>query len=55
MIENHAVVFREEWIELRKQHLAKEKAFTKLRDELSAERRTLPWVLDLGLFRRLRL
>ena len=44
MIENHAVVSREEWIASRKQHLAKEKAFTRLRDELSAERRALPWV-----------
>lgn len=44
MIENHAVVSREEWVESRKQHLIKEKAFTKLRDELSAERRALPRV-----------
>jgi predicted dithiol-disulfide oxidoreductase (DUF899 family) len=28
----------------RKQHLKKEKEFTRLRDELSAERRELPWV-----------
>lgn len=38
------IVSREEWIEARKAHLAKEKAFTRLRDELSAERRALPWV-----------
>ncbi|MSP01048.1 MAG: DUF899 domain-containing protein [Acetobacteraceae bacterium] len=40
----HQVVSREEWIEARKQHLAREKEFTRLRDELSAERRALPWV-----------
>jgi len=38
------IVSREEWIVARKAHLAKEKAFTRLRDELSAERRALPWV-----------
>ena len=38
------IVSREEWIEARKAHLAKEKEFTKLRDELSAQRRALPWV-----------
>jgi predicted dithiol-disulfide oxidoreductase (DUF899 family) len=40
----HAVVSREEWIEARKAHLAREKEFTRLRDQLSAERRALPWV-----------
>jgi predicted dithiol-disulfide oxidoreductase (DUF899 family) len=44
MIENHQVVSQEEWIEARKQHLAREKEFTRLRDQLSAERRALPWV-----------
>ena len=37
------VVSREEWLEARRAHLAKEKAFTKLRDQLSQERRELPW------------
>ena len=40
----HTVVSREAWLEARKAHLEKEKAFTKMRDELSAERRALPWV-----------
>ena len=40
----HPVVSREEWIEARKQHLEKEKELTRLRDQLSAERRELPWV-----------
>jgi predicted dithiol-disulfide oxidoreductase (DUF899 family) len=40
----HRVVSREEWIEARLQHLAKEKELTRLRDELSRERRALPWV-----------
>jgi predicted dithiol-disulfide oxidoreductase (DUF899 family) len=39
----HAVVSREAWIAARKRHLAKEKEFTRLRDELSRERRELPW------------
>jgi predicted dithiol-disulfide oxidoreductase (DUF899 family) len=42
---NHIVVSREQWIEARKQHLAREKEFTRLRDQLSAQRRALPWAL----------
>jgi predicted dithiol-disulfide oxidoreductase (DUF899 family) len=42
---NHSkVVSRDEWLASRKQHLKKEKEFTRLRDKLSAERRDLPWV-----------
>lgn len=37
-------VSREEWLEARQSLLVKEKEFTRLRDELSAERRQLPWV-----------
>src|SRR4030095_13401312 len=37
------IVSHEEWLAARKAHLAKEKAFTRLRDELSRERRALPW------------
>jgi predicted dithiol-disulfide oxidoreductase (DUF899 family) len=40
----HEVVSRGEWIAARKAHLAREKELTRLRDELSAERRALPWV-----------
>lgn len=40
----HRIVSREEWLEARKEHLAREKAFTRQRDELSRERRALPWV-----------
>jgi predicted dithiol-disulfide oxidoreductase (DUF899 family) len=43
-IMQHKVVSRDEWIAARKAHLAKEKALTKARDQLSAERRALPWV-----------
>jgi predicted dithiol-disulfide oxidoreductase (DUF899 family) len=39
----HDVVSQEEWLAARRAHLAKEKEFTRLRDELSAERRALPW------------
>lgn len=41
----HTVVTHEEWVEARKRHLLEEKRFTKLRDELSAARRALPWEL----------
>ena len=40
---SHKVVSHEEWIEARKRHLTKEKELTRLRDELSRERRELPW------------
>lgn len=44
LVINHAVVSREEWTAARKELLAKEKEATRLRDELSRERRQLPWV-----------
>jgi predicted dithiol-disulfide oxidoreductase (DUF899 family) len=40
----HPVVSREEWIAARKAHLRREKELTRLRDQVSAERRALPWV-----------
>src|SRR5688572_4092941 len=40
----HGVVSQEEWIAARKELLKREKEFTRLRDQLSAERRKLPWV-----------
>jgi predicted dithiol-disulfide oxidoreductase (DUF899 family) len=40
----HPVVSREEWIAARKALLVKEKQLTRQRDQLSAERRNLPWV-----------
>jgi predicted dithiol-disulfide oxidoreductase (DUF899 family) len=43
-MKDHPVVSREAWLEARKALLAKEKAFTRARDELSKERRDLPWV-----------
>ena len=43
-MQDHKVVSREEWLAARKEHLAKEKEFTRLRDQLGAERRELPWV-----------
>jgi len=42
-MQNHKVVSREEWLVARKEHLAKEKEFTRLRDQLSQQRRALPW------------
>jgi predicted dithiol-disulfide oxidoreductase (DUF899 family) len=41
---NHAVVSQTEWLAARKALLAKEKEFSKARDQLSAARRELPWV-----------
>ena len=41
----HKVVTKNEWLAARKKHLAKEKEFTYLRDQLSRERRELPWEL----------
>lgn len=38
------IVSREEWLEARRALLLKEKALTRQRDALSAERRALPWV-----------
>jgi predicted dithiol-disulfide oxidoreductase (DUF899 family) len=43
MNESHAIVSRQEWIAARKQLLAREKDFTRLRDELTQARRDLPW------------
>ncbi len=44
MTTNHQVVTPEQWVVARKQLLAKEKEFTRLRDQLSQARRELPWV-----------
>jgi len=38
------IVSREEWLTARKAHLRNEKALTRLRDIVAAERRALPWV-----------
>jgi predicted dithiol-disulfide oxidoreductase (DUF899 family) len=38
------IVTHDQWIAARKELLAKEKEFTRWRDQLSAERRALPWV-----------
>lgn len=42
-MEKHRVLPRDKWIEARKELLRKEKEFTKLRDELTQQRRDLPW------------
>ena len=42
-IKNHPVVSHQEWLSARTAFLAKEKEFTRLRDELSQQRRALPW------------
>jgi len=38
------IVSQAEWLAARKAHLAREKELTRLRDQVSAERRQLPWV-----------
>jgi predicted dithiol-disulfide oxidoreductase (DUF899 family) len=40
---DHQIVSRDAWIDARRRFLAKEKDFQRLRDELSRERRNLPW------------
>jgi predicted dithiol-disulfide oxidoreductase (DUF899 family) len=42
-MQNHKVVSPDEWLQARKQLLAKEKEFSRLRDQLSKDRRELPW------------
>jgi predicted dithiol-disulfide oxidoreductase (DUF899 family) len=41
---NNRIVSRAEWLDAHKQHLIKEKELTRRRDQLSIERRELPWV-----------
>jgi predicted dithiol-disulfide oxidoreductase (DUF899 family) len=43
-MQHNRIVSQDEWLAARKQHLSKEKELTRLRDQLSAERRNLPWV-----------
>ncbi len=43
-IEGHEVVSQEDWLTARLELLGKEKEFTRLRDQLSQQRRELPWV-----------
>ena len=43
-LDNHQIVPKDEWITARKVLLKKEKEFTALRDQLSQQRRDLPWV-----------
>ena len=40
----HRTVSRDEWLAARKAHLRNEKALTRMRDLVAAERRALPWV-----------
>ena len=40
---DNKVVTQEKWLTARRKHLAKEKEFTRLRDQLGRERRELPW------------
>ncbi len=39
----HSIIGHDEWLEARTAFLAKEKEFTRLREELARERRQLPW------------
>src|ERR1700730_9491881 len=42
-IKDHPVVSHEKWLSARTSFLVKEKEFTRLRDDLSLQRRDLPW------------
>src|SRR6266513_5504291 len=43
-VSDHEIVSRTDWVVARKDLLKREKELTRLRDQLSAERRALPWV-----------
>jgi predicted dithiol-disulfide oxidoreductase (DUF899 family) len=43
-MQQNLIVSREQWIAARKAHLKNEKALTRMRDMVAAERRALPWV-----------
>jgi predicted dithiol-disulfide oxidoreductase (DUF899 family) len=43
MTEKHRVVSSDEWLKARQELLAKEKEFNRMRDQLSEQRRALPW------------
>ena len=43
-MQSHEVVSREAWIEARKALMAREKELTRVREAVSRERRSLPWV-----------
>jgi predicted dithiol-disulfide oxidoreductase (DUF899 family) len=44
IMQPHKVASYEDWLLARKRHLKNEKALTRMRDMVAAERRTLPWV-----------
>lgn len=44
VMQPHKIVSHEEWLAAREAHLKNEKALTRMRDLVSAERRKLPWV-----------
>ena len=43
-LSEHEIVSQAEWLVARKDLLKREKELTRLRDQLSVERRALPWV-----------
>ena len=43
-LSDHEIVSRADWLVARKDLLKREKELTRLRDQLSSERRALPWV-----------
>ncbi len=43
-MQSNRIVSQEEWFQAHKAHLAREKQLTRLRDEIAAERRKLPWL-----------
>ncbi len=43
-LQDHPVSNRGQWLDARRRLLAREKQLTRLRDQVAAERRELPWV-----------
>ena len=50
-MDEHQVVTHEEWLDARRELLAKEKEFTRTRDRLAEERRALPWEAVTEVYR----
>src|ERR1041385_373500 len=51
IVQDHPVVSHDAWLEARRALLAKEKDLTRLRDEVSEQRRALPWEAVIKTYR----
>ena len=51
IVQDHPVVSHEAWLEARRALLAQEKELTRLRDQVSEQRRALPWEAVIKTYR----